>query len=66
PGLIDCHYRGEVKVILVNLGQKTFRIERGDRIAQMVIQGVKNARVECVEELDDTARGQGGFGSTGL
>ncbi len=66
PGLIDCHYRGEVKVILVNLGEETFQVRKGDRIAQMVIQKVEEARVRVVEELDDTARGEGGFGSTGL
>jgi dUTP pyrophosphatase len=66
PGLIDCHYRGEVKVILVNLGEEPFQVKRGDRIAQMVIQRVETARIEVVEELDETARGEGGFGSTGL
>lgn len=66
PGLIDCHYRGEVKVILVNLGNEPFQVKRGDRIAQMVIQRVEAPRVEVVEELDETARGEGGFGSTGL
>ena len=66
PGLIDCHYRGEVKVILVNLGNEPFQVKRGDRIAQMVIQRVEAARVEVVEELGDTVRGEGGFGSTGL
>ena len=66
PGLIDCHYRGEVKVILVNLGEEPFQVRRGDRIAQMVIQKVEEVRVEVVEELEDTARGSGGFGSTGL
>ncbi|MDY6793836.1 MAG: dUTP diphosphatase [Actinomycetota bacterium] len=66
PGLIDCHYRGEVKIILINLGGETFTVKRGDRIAQMVIQRVEDARVECVEELDETTRGEGGFGSTGL
>ena len=66
PGLIDCHYRGEVKVILINHGSEAFRVRRGDRIAQMVIQKVERARVEVVEELDDTARGEGGFGSTGI
>jgi dUTP pyrophosphatase len=65
PGLIDCHYRGEVKVILVNLGSEAFHVKRGDRIAQMVIQGVEAAEVEVVEELDETIRGGGGFGSTG-
>ncbi len=66
PGLIDCHYRGEVKVILVNLGEEPFQVKRGDRIAQMVVQRVDTARIEVVEELDETARGEGGFGSTGL
>jgi dUTP pyrophosphatase len=66
PGLIDCHYRGEVKIILINHGREAFSISRGDRIAQMVIQRVENARVEVVEELDETDRGAGGFGSTGL
>ncbi|MBN2026401.1 MAG: dUTP diphosphatase [Actinobacteria bacterium] len=66
PGLIDCHYRGEVKVILVNLGEEHFRVKKGDRIAQMVIQRVETARAVVVEELDETARGEGGFGSTGL
>jgi dUTP pyrophosphatase len=65
PGLIDCHYRGEVKIILINLGREAFEIKRGDRIAQMVIQRVESVRVEVVDELDDTARGSGGFGSTG-
>jgi dUTP pyrophosphatase len=65
PGLIDCHYRGEVKIILINLGQEAFEVKRGDRIAQMVIQKVESVRVEVVDELDDTARGEGGFGSTG-
>jgi dUTP pyrophosphatase len=66
PGLIDCHYRGEVKVILVNLGNEPFKVSKGDRIAQMVVQRVETARIEVVEELDETARGEGGFGSTGL
>ncbi|MGQ9537049.1 MAG: dUTP diphosphatase [Actinomycetota bacterium] len=66
PGLIDCHYRGEVKVILVNLGREPFQVNKGDRIAQMVIQRVERAEVLEVEELEDTARGEGGFGSTGM
>lgn len=66
PGLIDCHYRGEVKVILVNLGSEPFEVSKGDRIAQMVVQRVEAARIELVDELDETARGEGGFGSTGL
>ncbi len=66
PGLIDCHYRGEVKIILINHGKEPFGVSKGDRIAQMVIQRVETPRVEVVDELDDTARGAGGFGSTGL
>ena len=65
PGTVDCDYRGEVKVILVNLGQEAFTIERGTRIAQMVIAPVTQARLREVEALDETARGAGGFGSTG-
>ncbi|OFW55584.1 MAG: deoxyuridine 5'-triphosphate nucleotidohydrolase [Candidatus Solincola sediminis] len=66
PGLIDCHYRGEVKVILINLGREPFPVKKGDRIAQMVIQKVETADIQAVEELDRTARGEGGFGSTGV
>lgn len=65
PGTIDHDYRGEIKVILVNLGRDPFEIKPGDRIAQMVIQRVEHARVEIVEELNSTHRGDGGFGSTG-
>lgn len=64
PGTIDADYRGEVKVLLVNLGDAPFRIESGDRIAQLVV--ARYERVAFVEgDLDDTARGAGGFGSTG-
>lgn len=65
PGTVDSDYRGEVGVILVNLGAEDFEIRRGDRIAQMVV--ARHARIEweVVEGLDDTARGAGGFGSTG-
>ncbi len=66
PGLIDCHYRGEVQIILINLGNEPFQVRRGDRIAQMVIQKVEQASIKDVEDLDETARGAGGFGSTGL
>ena len=66
PGTIDSDYRGEVKVILINLGQEPFIIQRGERIAQMVIAAVVQAEVLVVETLDATARGAGGFGSTGL
>ena len=65
PGTIDSDYRGEVGVILINLGQEPFVIRRGERIAQMVIAAVAQATVVEVETLDDTARGTGGFGSTG-
>lgn len=65
PGTVDCDYRGEVKVILINLGQESFTIERGTRIAQMVIAPVTQAELHEVEALDATARGAGGFGSTG-
>ncbi len=65
PGTIDSDYRGEVGVILINLGQEPFVIKRGERIAQMVIAAVAQAVVAEVDTLDDTARGAGGFGSTG-
>ena len=66
PGLIDSHYRGEIKVIAVNLDASTpIEIRRGDRIAQLVIQPVVRVEVKEVDSLDTTARGEGGFGSTG-
>jgi dUTP pyrophosphatase len=65
PGTVDADYRGEVKVILVNLSEDNFTIERGDRIAQVVVSPVTLASWAEVEELDDTERGSGGFGSTG-
>ncbi|MFY8141508.1 MAG: dUTP diphosphatase [Caulobacter sp.] len=65
PGTIDADYRGEVKVILINLGEEDFVIRRGDRIAQLVIAPVASASWMEVESLDATARGAGGFGSTG-
>ncbi len=65
PGTIDADYRGEVKVILINLGSEPFIISRGDRIAQMVIAPVTRAAVAIAATLDDTSRGSGGFGSTG-
>lgn len=65
PGTIDCDYRGEVKVILANLGDAPFAIARGDRIAQLVPAPVLSAAWHEVAELDDTERGTGGFGSTG-
>ena len=65
PGTIDADYRGEVKIILINLGQEDFIIERGMRIAQMVIAPVVQAQTQIVDTLSDTQRGEGGFGSTG-
>lgn len=65
PGTIDADYRGEIKVLLINLGQEEFVIERGMRIAQMIIAPVTQATFSAVNDLDDTARGVGGFGSTG-
>lgn len=65
PGTVDADYRGEVKVILVNLSDTPFAIARGERIAQMVIAPVTRARLVEATELDDTTRGAGGFGSTG-
>lgn len=66
PGTIDSDYRGEVKALLVNLGGQPFEITRGMRIAQLVIAPVVRARLVAVDELDESARGEGGFGSTGL
>jgi dUTP pyrophosphatase len=66
PGTIDQDYRGEVKVILANLGDEPFEIARGDRIAQLVPAPVQRATLDEVDELDDTDRGSGGFGSTGI
>ena len=65
PGTIDSDYRGEVKVILINHGREPFVIRRGERIAQMIIAPVVQAAFELADSLDDTARGAGGFGSTG-
>lgn len=66
PGTIDADYRGEVKVIAINHGSEEFTVQHGDRIAQMVIAPVKQAHIEEVEHLDETGRGKGGFGSTGV
>jgi dUTP pyrophosphatase len=65
PGTIDCDYRGEVKVLLANLGEAAFVIERGERIAQLVFQRVERAELVEIAEASPTARGVGGFGSTG-
>jgi len=66
PGTIDADYRGEVRIGLVNLGRKAFVIRRGDRIAQLVLARVCRAELELVGRLDETDRGSGGFGHTGL
>lgn len=67
PGLIDSHYRGEIKVIVINLDAATpIRITRGERIAQLVIQAVVRCEPVEVDALEDTVRGEGGFGSTGV
>jgi dUTP pyrophosphatase len=65
PGTIDADYRGEIRVLLVNLGQTAYTVHRGDRIAQLVIAPVARARIEVVQELTETVRGAGGFGHTG-
>ena len=66
PGTIDSDYRGEVRVPLINLGDEAFTVERGMRIAQLVIAPVVQAGFDEVSDLDETARGAGGFGSTGV
>jgi dUTP pyrophosphatase len=65
PGTIDCDYRGEVMVILINHGAEPFVVRRGDRIAQLIITPVAQVEIAATDELEATARGQGGFGSTG-
>jgi dUTP pyrophosphatase len=65
PGTIDADYRGEVKVLLINLGQESFSIQRGERIAQLVVAPVTRGSWAVVDTLSDTQRGAGGFGSTG-
>lgn len=65
PGTIDADYRGEVKIAVINLGKKPYIFKRGDRVAQMVIKRVYQARLEVVERLDETERNTGGFGHTG-
>jgi dUTP pyrophosphatase len=66
PGTIDADYRGELKVILINHGQRAFTVEHGDRIAQLVVAAVLQAEIVEVAELSETTRGAGGFGSTGV
>jgi len=64
-GVVDAHYRGEVKVVVINLGNETFEITKGMRIAQMLIQSVVSVEIEESDSLSETVRGEGGFGSTG-
>lgn len=66
PGTIDADYRGEISVIMINLGDKPFAVKRGDRVGQMVINKIYHAAWDTVEELEKTERGAGGFGHTGL
>jgi dUTP pyrophosphatase len=66
PGTIDSDYRGELKIIMINLGAESFAIARGDRVAQLVVAPVQPARFIEVDTLDETSRGAGGFGSTGV
>jgi len=65
PGTVDAPYRGEIGIIIINLGQEEYKIEKGKKIAQMVINKVEEAEFEEVDELDETTRNEGGFGSTG-
>lgn len=66
PGTVDCDYRGELKVLLINFGEEDFVIERGMRIAQMVLQKVEYVELNPVQNLDETSRSNGGYGSTGI
>ena len=66
PGTIDEDYRGEVKVILANIGSETVQIKKGDRIAQLVVGPVARVQWDCCDDLAETERGEGGFGSTGI
>jgi len=66
PGTVDSGYRGEIMVIMANHGMEDYRVEKGKKIAQMVIAKVEQAEVEETQELDETTRNEGGFGSTGL
>jgi len=66
PGTVDSDYRGEIRVVLVNLGSEPFPVRRGDRIAQLVFSPVLRASLRIVDDLDPTARGEGGFGHTGV
>lgn len=66
PGTIDADYRGEVMIPLINLSKKPFMLHRGDRVAQMIVQKVYQAKFDLVETLDETDRNTGGFGHTGI
>jgi dUTP pyrophosphatase len=66
PGTIDSDYRGEVKALLINLGNENFTVKFGDRIAQLIISKYEKVEPVLVEELSDTSRGTGGYGSTGI
>jgi len=66
PGTIDSDYRGEIKIILANFGKETFIIQRGDRIAQLIVARYEKIDWELVDKLSDSERGEGGFGSTGI
>lgn len=66
PGTIDADYRGEIMIAVINLGKKTYTFRRGDRIAQMLVKKVYQAKIEIAEQLEETVRGKGGFGHTGL
>jgi dUTP pyrophosphatase len=66
PGTVDSDYRGELKVILINLGEEDFLVERGMRIAQMVVQKCERVSLQVVDSLDKTARAENGYGSTGV
>ena len=66
PGTVDSSYRGQIMIIVINLGKEPYKVEKGKKIAQMVIARVEKAEVEETDELDETTRSDGGFGSTGL
>lgn len=66
PGTLDSDYTGEIKVCLINLGQRSYTVMKGDRIAQLVVAEVPRVEFTVVDSLDETARGSGGFGSTGV
>lgn len=66
PGTIDWDYRGEIKVIMINLGSETFIVNRGERIAQIVFNKVEKPSIEIIDKIRETGRGNGGFGSTGV